>query len=416
MARSVVFTLLFVVSTQVASAFLAVPAAWRLSAGIQLKQLPLCRGLDVRHVACARVALPALRMTASNDGEKPDAEIGDKESDAKTDALMDILDDEADEAAVMKLYGLASEAEVAADLADDDDEGSFRKRRAEKKRKASGGQVSSELRFKLLEEQASPFRRFRQFFYIAAAGSASIGTFIAGTRVIAGMQGISGVQPLAETVPNTAINAGVVVVSGALWYFDEKRGQEALSTLKDKSSIRLGMSTLEVMDSDGTLAEMGKYRDEERLVILAGTAAEVTRAINLAARQANDLAKNDVSVIPYFTDLEDDSSGWNAMKESSSTGKWDTWLLRPQNKDKWKEWLLNDKAMVAEKNSKANKKSGTSGTKAAPESSDSFDRLLRVFVIRKDGKVGARTVGPPAWPKLIKQIEMLPQQDQYGRP
>jgi len=78
MARSVVFTLLFVVSTQVASAFLAVPAAWRLSAGIQLKQLPLCRGLDVRHVACARVALPALRMTASNDGEKPDAEIGDK--------------------------------------------------------------------------------------------------------------------------------------------------------------------------------------------------------------------------------------------------------------------------------------------------------------------------------------------------
>ena len=31
-------------------------------------------------------------------------------------------------------------------------------------------QVSGELRFKLLEEQASPFRRFRQFFYLAAAG------------------------------------------------------------------------------------------------------------------------------------------------------------------------------------------------------------------------------------------------------
>ena len=77
---------------------------------------------------------------------------------------------------------------------DDDDEagasaGSFRQRRAAKKKAAARtGQVSTELRFKLLEEQASPFRRFRQFFYLAAAGSASIGTFIAGTRVIAGLQ------------------------------------------------------------------------------------------------------------------------------------------------------------------------------------------------------------------------------------
>jgi len=31
-------------------------------------------------------------------------------------------------------------------------------------------------------------------------------------------------------------------------------------------------------------------------------------------------------------------------------------------------------------------------------------------------QVGARTVGPPAWPKLCKQIEMLPLQDQYGTP
>jgi hypothetical protein len=52
-------------------------------------------------------------------------------------------------------------------------------------------------------------------------------------------------------------------------------------------------------------------------------------------------------------------------------------------------------------------------TAAAPTS---FDRLLRVMVIRKDGKVGARTVGPPAWPKLLKQIQLLPQQDQYGTP
>jgi hypothetical protein len=44
------------------------------------------------------------------------------------------------------------------------------------------------------------------------------------------------------------------------------------------------------------------------------------------------------------------------------------------------------------------------------------DKLLRVFIIRMDGKVGSRTVGPPAWPKLVKSVESLPERDQYGTP
>ena len=49
---------------------------------------------------------------------------------------------------------------------------------------------------------------------------------------------------------------------------------------------------------------------------LAGTAAEVTRAINLAARQADDLVRCQTAVVPFFTDLDDDSAGWDAMKSS----------------------------------------------------------------------------------------------------
>ena len=90
------------------------------------------------------------------------------QSAAKAETLLDVLPGEPEEGSPVS----ESDAGGASDV---DDEGSFRKRRAEKRRKAAGGQVSSELRFKLLEEQASPFRRFRQFFYAAAAGSASIG-------------------------------------------------------------------------------------------------------------------------------------------------------------------------------------------------------------------------------------------------
>lgn len=79
--------------------------------------------------------------------------------------------------------------------------------------------------------QSAPFRRFRQFFYFAAGGSASLGTLIAGARVVAGLNGVPGTQPLSETVPNTAINAGVVAVSLGLYLWEEGRGQATMKTM-----------------------------------------------------------------------------------------------------------------------------------------------------------------------------------------
>lgn len=379
------------------SSFVTGPAAPRVARARLGIARSAATGLSLPLRARWTLAPLALRMAGD----------GPSSGDTRTEALLDVISES------------GTEPTGAGDDADGGEEGSFRKRRAEKRRKAAGGQVSSELRFKLLEEQASPFRRFRQFFYAAAAGSASIGTFIAGTRVIAGLQGISGVQPLDETIPNTAINAGVVVVAGALWYFDEKRGQESLSELKGKSSTRLALDGLTVEDRDGDTRELLALRDDLRLVVLAGTAAEVTRAINLAARQAEDLVRCQTAVVPFFTDLDDDSAGWDAMKSSSPSGKWDAWLLRPQGRDAWKEWLLADKAAVAQKSASGKDDSQQEGkdvVSMGAAAKGSFDRLLRVYVIRKDGKIGARTVGPPAWPKLVKQIEALPAQDQYGTP
>jgi hypothetical protein len=222
------------------AASLATANAFCLRAGLvsghaaQRVGAPVSRSRGVPASARARTAPQRARVRmAGSDVDK--VGVSDKEAEERSEALADVMGEEPEEG------GGAADAGVDEDdeAADDAGVGSFRQRRAAKKKAAArGGQVSSELRFKLLEEQASPFRRFRQFFYLAAAGSASIGTFIAGTRVIAGMQGISGVQPLEETIPNTAINAGVVVASAALWYFDEKRGQEALSELKGKSSSR----------------------------------------------------------------------------------------------------------------------------------------------------------------------------------
>ena len=236
MARIECFVLIILSGLVLSSAFLTSPHYGSLEARgrfIELRRFPALSP------ACRRLQMPAVCMMSDNEATK--TEVSNDQDDSKTASLMDVMAEDSRDASEEASEDDADEGEAQV--------GSFRKRRAEKRRKASAGnQVSTELRFKLLEEQASPFRRFRQFIYLACVGSASIGTFIAGTRVIAGLQGISGVQPLEETIPNTAINAGVVIASAALWYFDEKRGQEALSELKEKSSSRTGLSELQVMD------------------------------------------------------------------------------------------------------------------------------------------------------------------------
>ncbi len=271
-----------------------------------------------------------------------------------------------------------------------------------KSSKPSSGGIGSDLRFKLLEEQAQPFRRFRQFLYIAAGGSAGIGSFVSGSRIIAALTGVQGVQPLSETLPNTAINLGVVAVSTALWIWEDRRGQGLLDKITERSGVRQQLASLPVELSDGETSDLRGLRGRYRVIILAGTAAEVTRAINLAGRQGPELARLDVLLVPYFTDLADDSEGWRAMREGSPSGTWDPWLARPKDRAAFAAWLAAERAQAAE---------AGAGAGAGGE-----DRLLRVFVIRRDGKVGARTVGPPAWPKLVAQIRALPLQDEYGTP
>lgn len=56
------------------------------------------------------------------------------------------------------------------------------------------------LRTRLREETEAPFRKARMFVYGGSAISAGVGAFIATLRVLAALIGVSGVQPLSETV------------------------------------------------------------------------------------------------------------------------------------------------------------------------------------------------------------------------
>lgn len=157
-------------------------------------------------------------------------------------------------------------------------------------------------------------------------------------------------QPLSETLPNVAIDLGVVAVSAGLWIWEDGRGKASLEALTEKKGVKTLLSKLEVELFDGAKTNLRGLENKYRPVLLTGTAAEVTRSINLAGRVGADLKRNDILLVPFFTDLEDDSAGWQAMKESSTTGTWDSFLARPLNREAWTEWLLAEKLQVAEKN------------------------------------------------------------------
>ncbi|KAJ1480782.1 hypothetical protein T484DRAFT_2775039 [Baffinella frigidus] len=178
-----------------------------------------------------------------------------------------------------------------------------------------------------------------------------------------------------------------------------------MKAMSEKSGVREQLAQLPLELSSGEEIELRDLREDKRVVLLIGRASEVTRCINLAARSGSDLLKCDVSIVPVFTDLDDDTAGWQAMKDGSDKGAWDPWLARPTSRADCIEWQNNDRLTMAEKNKDS-----------ATVDANKEDRLLRVYIIRKDGKIGARTVGPPAWAKLVKQIERLPERDEYGTP
>lgn len=65
---------------------------------------------------------------------------------------------------------------------------------------ANGNAAPYSLRARLKEETEAPFRKVRMFVWGGCAASAGVGGFIALSRVAAALTGVTGVQPLAETV------------------------------------------------------------------------------------------------------------------------------------------------------------------------------------------------------------------------
>ncbi|KAL6615333.1 hypothetical protein ACP70R_037603 [Stipagrostis hirtigluma subsp. patula] len=149
---------------------------------------------------------------------------------------------------------------------------------------------------KLISEVQAPFRGVRRFFYMALTAAAGISTFFTLPRLILAVQGGDGAPDLLETAGNAAINIGGIVVLVALYFWENKKEEKQITQISRNETL----SRLPVRLSTNRIIELVQLRDITRPVILAGSKASVTRALQRAERYRTELLKRGVLLIPVI--------------------------------------------------------------------------------------------------------------------
>ncbi|RLM93776.1 protein LOW PSII ACCUMULATION 1, chloroplastic [Panicum miliaceum] len=149
---------------------------------------------------------------------------------------------------------------------------------------------------KLISEVQAPFRGVRRFFYVALTAAAGISTFFTIPRLILAVQGGDGAPDLLETAGNAAINIGGIVVLVALYFWENKKEEKQITQISRNETL----SRLPVRLSTNRIIELVQLRDITRPVILAGSKASVTQALQRAERYRTELLKRGVLLIPVI--------------------------------------------------------------------------------------------------------------------
>ncbi|KAG0537680.1 hypothetical protein BDA96_03G169500 [Sorghum bicolor] len=149
---------------------------------------------------------------------------------------------------------------------------------------------------KLISEVQAPFRGVRRFFYVALTAAAGISTFFTIPRLVLAVRGGDGAPDLLETAGNAAINIGGIVVLVALYFWENKKEEKQITQISRNETL----SRLPVRLSTNRIIELVQLRDITRPVILAGSKASVTRALQRAERYRTELLKRGVLLIPVI--------------------------------------------------------------------------------------------------------------------
>lgn len=198
-------------------------------------------------------------------------------------------------------------------------------------------------------------------------------------RVIAGLSGVSGTQPLSETLVNVGVDVAAVAFFAFLWSREQAAGAARLERMRRGARI----AALTVSEPvTGKVVALGRFRGESRVIIVAAPRAALGASLEGAAAVKKELLASDIIVVPLEIEGAGGGGGGDDAEGPAPERTRGSWVARPVNEPDWQAWLASER-----------EESG----RAAPSDDDIF-----VVSIKKNGRVLARTIGPPSWSKLTR--------------
>ncbi|KAF5838442.1 hypothetical protein DUNSADRAFT_2836 [Dunaliella salina] len=229
---------------------------------------------------------------------------------------------------------------------------------------------------RLRSEVEAPWRAVRFALFGFSAVSAGIGLLVNLPQLIGALGGARNAFGVEEIGTNIGINAAVVAVCAFLLSRDLKA--------RDKQMARLGreeaLASCQVQLANGKRKSLAALRGFARIVVCAGTNAQVAAAMEAAAPYKDELIRRGVLVVPAPI-FESPSSPTG--EPLPPPGPEDLrWRAMPLQMDRWKEWFEKQLSV---------------SDKAVP------DRGLYLS-LRKDGRVRSSGMGGPPWALLAAQL------------
>eukprot|EP00903_Cladosiphon_okamuranus_P007018 g6826.t1 len=251
-------------------------------------------------------------------------------------------------------------------------------------------------KLRLRVEAESPFRKVRIFIFSSFIISATVGLLVSSTRTVALTQGIDQGQGFSELLTNIAVDITAIAVCVGLVKRDleAQEGRMARMEIGAKlAGLKVRLQTKEDL-STVTLSALRRDRGrDKRVAVLVGGADAVKSSLESALPYGAALETSDILIVPLVLESRSGMSGGGAAMFQASGAENDmesavgsAHVALPVALNRWQEYIDSEVETAV---------------------SQGIDPLKEGFslILKKNGRIGARSKGCPPWGNLVGDVE-----------
>ncbi|CAB1099488.1 unnamed protein product [Ectocarpus sp. CCAP 1310/34] len=235
----------------------------------------------------------------------------------------------------------------------------------------------------------------RIFLFSSFVLSATVGLLVAGTRTIALTQGIDQGQSMTELLTNIVVDVTAMAVFVGLVKrdLDAQEGRMARMEIGAKlAGLKVRLQTKDDL-STVTLSALRRDRGrDKRVAVLVGGAETVKSSLESALPYGKALETSDILIVPLVLESRSGTTGGGADMFRASGAESDlesavgsAHVALPVALNRWQEYIDSEVETAL---------------------SQGIDPLKEGFslVVKKNGRIGARSKGCPPWGTLVGDV------------